>query len=391
MRNMLKQLVVPASLTVAASVACAAESVPAEQIVRLADGAYPNESITKPAGMKTYTVFRPTEETDKFNHNPQIMSFQGKLYATWQATPRDENSHDSKGVLAVSEDGGKSWSTPQVLHPPSQKKGLWRSPGPMWTDGRVLVSTNALRADGYPARTWITEIRTTRNGEDWSEATELLDDFSPDQFHVLPDGRQLMVGQGRVQIDGSDWFAPRIFLNHRPTDRLAEWQEATVKHLRRDGHGALVRNIEPAVFTRRDGALVMLARDFDRSGRILVSLSRDRGVSWSVPVESNIPENVYGNKQCAGNLPDGTPFFLFTPPGSGRGPLMLAVGGDGLTFDRIYEIRKNPPPLAFPGRAKYPGFSYPAAMADEKHLYVIYATGKEHVELSIIDLASIQP
>jgi hypothetical protein len=369
----------------------AAETTPADQIVKLATGAYPDASITTPGGMKTHTVYRPTAETDKFSHNARIMPFKGKLYATWQATPRNENSTDSKGVLSVSGDGGSTWSAPTVLHEPiDEPDHLWRSPESLWTDGKTLSSLTSKRQHGYPAKTQTTEVRTTVDGVNWSEPEKLMGDVRVQDFHVLPGGRQLLVGEGRVRIGGRDWFGSRIFYNDKEKDGLSNWTEAELPNLLPKG-GSIARDIEPAVFTRRDGNLVMLARDYGRSGHVLVSLSTDRGQTWSTPVESNIPENAYGNKQCAGNLPDGTPYFLFTPPGSGRGPLMLAVGGDGQTFDRIFEIRSDPPPVEFDGRSKYPGFSYPDAVAHDGKLYVIYATGKEHVDLSVIPTKSIVP
>ncbi|MCC6682158.1 MAG: hypothetical protein IT445_14750, partial [Phycisphaeraceae bacterium] len=65
-------------------------------------------------GAQTITIYRAEDDSAKFSNHPQITWFKGYYYATWQATPKDEDSDDSVAVFSRSADGS-NWSAPQVL------------------------------------------------------------------------------------------------------------------------------------------------------------------------------------------------------------------------------------------------------------------------------------
>jgi hypothetical protein len=82
----------------------------------------------KPApGAQTFTVFAPTEETDRFSNGVVLIPFKGRLYAQWQSSARDEDSADTWVAYSVSDDG-QTWSVPMSLAPAGEG-GVMRSSG----------------------------------------------------------------------------------------------------------------------------------------------------------------------------------------------------------------------------------------------------------------------
>jgi hypothetical protein len=126
-------------------------------------------------------------------------------------------------------------------------------------------------------------------------------------------------------------------------------------------------------------------RDQTSTYRKMVSMSYDRGETWSEPVVTDIPDARV--KQSAGNLPDGTAFLAGNPTGAKRRyPLVLLFSHDGIHFDKALLLRAGGSelqPQRYPGKAKTLGYSYPKSMVHKGKLYVSYSTNKEDVECTI--------
>jgi len=135
---------------------------------------------------------------------------------------------------------------------------------------------------------------------------------------------------------------------------------------------------------------VMIFRDQNSSYRKIISYSLDDGVTWSKPLQSEMPDA--RTKQSAGNLSDGTAFMAGSPvTNSLRSPLAVVLSADGKTFDTAFLLRSNAsdPELIYEGKAKRKGFHYCKSAVYEGYLYVGYATNKEAVEISIVPEASL--
>lgn len=68
----------------------------------------------QPLAADTVTVFS-AEPGAQYNHHPQITAWRGRLYATWSSGLIHEDFPGQQMVMAVSEDGGDSWSSPTVV------------------------------------------------------------------------------------------------------------------------------------------------------------------------------------------------------------------------------------------------------------------------------------
>lgn len=76
----------------------------------------PDLGLRTAPGTETFTVFAPTEGSDKFSNRVVLVPFRGRLYAQWQSSARDEDTADTWVAYAVSDDG-RMWSAPRVLAP----------------------------------------------------------------------------------------------------------------------------------------------------------------------------------------------------------------------------------------------------------------------------------
>jgi hypothetical protein len=136
---------------------------------------------------------------------------------------------------------------------------------------------------------------------------------------------------------------------------------------------------------------VMVFRDQNSTFYQLASESSDRGVTWTTPATTNMPDS--RAKQSAGNLPDGSAFLVNCPSGNkDRFPLVITLSKDGEIFDTAFVLRKGGKdlqPLRYEGRYKRPGYNYPKSIVWNGCFYVSYATNKEDVEITRVPLKSL--
>lgn len=350
----------------------------------------------KPApGAQTFTVFAPTQETDRFSNGVVLIPFKGRLYAQWQSSARDEDSADTWVAYSVSDDG-ESWSAPRPLTPAGEG-GVMRSSGGWWTDGQVLVAYANVWPDGFQSGAGgYAEYRTSSDGRTWSEPRRVMG----------ADGRPVegVIEQDPHRIDGRVLAAfhlrPGMIAKPFFTDDplgVAGWTEGRMTNLPRDMATAaapherrLSREIEPSLFRRADGCAVMVFRDEELSFRQLAAESCDRGVTWTTPVLTAMPDS--RAKQSAGNLPDGSAYLVNAPNSDRpRMPLAVTVSRDGRLFDRSWLLRGQGDlqPLRFEGKYKRPGYHYPKSVVWKGWLYVGYAANKEDVQVTRLPLEAL--
>jgi hypothetical protein len=343
-------------------------------------------------GAETFTIFRPGPDDNRYNHGVVLLPFQGRLYAQWQTSKRDEDAPDTHVVYSVSDDG-ETWSAPRLLAPAMEygaENGI-RSSGGWWSDGATLVAyINEWPAmEGQP-KGGRTVYRSSPDGERWSAmhpVTGVDGEPVPGVFEqdprALPDGRIVSA----FHLQPGLQVAP--FYTEDPLG-VSGWTRGRMQNLPHD-NPASSRELEPSWFRRPDGALVMLFRDQANSYRKLASVSRDRGASWTTPALTDVPDS--RSKQSAGNLPDGSAFLVGNPTTDRRRyPLAILLSADGRRFDRAWLLRAGGAdlqPLRHEGRYKRPGFSYPKSVLWGDYLYVGYATNKEDLELTRVAVEAL--
>lgn len=375
---------------------------PVDPPYRVAPGVFqpdrPDLGLQPAPGTQTITVFAPGADTDRFSNGVVLIPFKGRLYAQWQSSARDEDAPDTWVAWSVSDDG-LTWPAPRVLAQAGEKTGqggLMRSSGGWWTDGETLVAYINVWPDGFQSGAGgYAEYRLSRDGETWSEPRRIMGADGRPVEGVIEQDPHLIGGRLMTGFHLRPGMIATPFFTDDPLG-VTGWTAGRMQNLPRDASGAaaehekrLSREIEPSLFQRGDCA-VMVFRDEELSFRQLAAKSCDRGVTWTTPVLTDMPDA--RAKQSAGNLPDGTAYLVNAPnTDRPRMPLAVTLSDDGRVFDRSFLLRRvgDLQPLRYEGQYKRPGYHYPKSVVWNDGLYVGYATNKEDVQITRVPLASL--
>ncbi|WP_165185696.1 sialidase family protein [Caulobacter soli] len=356
----------------------------------------PDLGLKRAPGTETFTIFAPTAKTDRFSNGVVLIPFKGRLYAQWQSSAQDEDSADTWVAYSVSGDG-RTWSAPRALAPAGEN-GVMRSSGGWWTDGRVLVAYANVWPEGFQSGAGgYAEYRTSRDGRTWSAPRRVTGADGHPVEGVIEQDPHLIDGRVMTAFHLRPGMVAKPFFTDDPLG-VAGWTEGRMANLPRDvasdtaapHERRLSREIEPSLFRRADGCVVMVFRDEALSFRQLAAQSCDRGVTWTTPALTAMPDS--RAKQSAGNLPDGAAYLVNAPNGDRvRMPLAVTVSADGRLFDRSWLLRGRDDlqPLRFEGRYKRPGYHYPKSVVWKDHLYVGYSANKEDVQVTRVPLTSL--
>lgn len=354
----------------------------------LFDRGQPDLGLQPAPSARSFTIFRAQPDGDHYANGAALIAFRGRLFAQWQSSARDEDSADTWVAYATSDDQGATWSTPRPLAP-SGSRGEMQSSGGWWTDGETLVAYLNVWPAGFGAPAGGHAVyRLSTDGEHWSEPRRVLGRDGEPLAGIL---EQDIHGYAH-RLHTTFHLPPGLIATPHFTDDprgLSGWTAGALPHLPAT-NAKTSRELEPSLFARADGSLVMVFRDQASSYRQLASVSLDRGVTWSRPEITTMPDA--RAKQSAGNLPDGTAFLVNCPSGTReRLPLALTLAREGTHFDRAFVLRGTAdlPPQRFDGRYKRPGYHYPKSLVAGDFLYVVYATNKEDIELTRVPLTAL--
>ncbi|MBS2100116.1 exo-alpha-sialidase [Carboxylicivirga linearis] len=334
---------------------------------------------------ETFTIYTATDSTDKYVNGAVMTSFKGKLYCMWQSSEKDEDSTDTWVAYSSSNDG-INWETPKVFE--TSPENAYCTSGGWWVKGDTIIAfINEWSYDESP-RFCKVKYRMSTDGVLWSDkesvtwadGSEMIGAFEQDP-HQITSGR----------IINAVHISPGLHVTPVFTDdayAISGWQKGDMINM--EYSGDVTREIEPSTYQRKDGASVMVFRDQKSSFCKLASVSLDEGRSWSEPMLTNMPDA--RTKQSAGNLPDGSAYFVGNPlTNKSRMPLVLTLSEDGHVFNKAFVLRKasDLPQLKYEGKYKRQGYHYPKSMVADGFLYTSYTTNKERVECTRIPLHTL--
>ena len=342
--------------------------------------------LGKAPGTETFTVFRAGEGTDHFSHGAVLAAFKGRLYCMWQSSAEDEDTPDTWTACCTSEDGGRTWSEPMVLCPSPEGDAYASAGGWNICGDEIIAYINVFTQKNAVGHVLWT---SSKDGLHWSEPQDLLmadgsrmDAIIEQDIHVLPGGRLLTAAHR------TPGMAVCPVYTDDPTGK-GGWQYAD---FRCTPIAKSSRELEPSLYLKRDGTVVMMFRDQGSSFRKLAAQSTDGGVTWTEAVLTNVPDS--RAKQSAGNLPDGTAFFVSNPVAcKNRYPLVLTLSRDGTLFDRAFLLRgaDELPLVRYPAGGRHrPGFSYPKSLVHDGWLYVVYAVNKQDIECTRVPVKALK-
>ena len=343
--------------------------------------------LTMTDDTKTVTIFSPTDETHHYANGVVMIAFKDVLYCMWQSSQTDEDAPETCVMYSKSTDEGITWTKPEPLAAATDSS-YCTSGGWISTKDTLTAFINVWPKGMQPTSGYTYYIYST-DGSRWSEPQpvrmadgQAMNGVMEQDPYPMADGR----------IVGAAHFQPGLHVVPIYTDDPTGHSGWHRGHMTVHDRGKQSQELEPSLYQQRDGTLTMVFRDQNSSFRKMVSLSHDRGETWTEPTVSNIPDARV--KQSAGNLPDGTVYLVGNPTGAKRRyPLVALFSHDGIRFDKAILLRaggSDLQPQRYPGKAKTIGYNYPKSMVYNGRLYVAYATNKEDVECTIINIKTEQ-
>ncbi|MBR1538097.1 MAG: exo-alpha-sialidase [Bacteroidales bacterium] len=336
--------------------------------------------------IRTMTVYEPSAEGEHYGNNAVLTYFKGAFYCMWQSSATDEDAPDTHLVYSRSRDG-RHWPAPETLVPCTDS--TFASSGGWATCGDTLVAFVNLLTEMQAGGTahWL----VTTDGRHWSEPSPVRMADGKPMEGILEQDPHLVAGSGPgagSRLVGAAHFRPGLKARPIYTDDLSGRSGWHIGTIEMEDHGTQSRGIEPSLYRRPDGAVVMLFRDQASTFRKLASVSTDRGETWTTPELTELTDG--RSKQCAGNLPDGRIYVIGNPvPAKDRTTLAIQWSDDGRSFTDPIPLRtpQDLPPRRYEGKYKTPGYSYPKAFLHGRHLYVSYSENKERIVITRIKIA----
>lgn len=333
--------------------------------------------------VETFTIFSPSDTTDHYANGVVMTAWHNSLYCMWQSSKTDEDSPDTWVAYSRSLDGGLTWTAPLAIMRADEHYS-YTSGGWLINGDTLIALVNRWPHEMLPRGGEACYCAST-DGQHWSTPHPLLMADGTTMKGVIEQD-PLRLADGRLV--GAAHFQPGLHVCPIYTDdprALTGWHRAKFES---EDRGKQSRELEPSQYLLPDGTIVMLFRDQQTTYRKRFSLSNDQGETWTAPADTDIPDARV--KQSAGNLPDGSVFLVANPTGcKRRWPLVVLLSSDGLCFHQAILLRAGDAdlqPQHYAGKAKTLGYNYPKSFLLGGHLYVAYATNKEDVQFSRLQI-----
>jgi len=334
-----------------------------------------------------------------YNHHPSITKFKGRFIAVWSDGMKDEDAPGQRVVFAVSPDFFH-WGAPQVLASPSRYEG--DTMNVLTAAGFHHFGDSLVAYYGeYSPRRQHTHLwaKVSGDGLHWSDPMDMGVPVNPNHGPQAAGGGRLIISgnftfpytddpRGLSGWKMSSFYPDTLYKEDNPATFYAPAARMGLPPLC-EGSFYMTGGGAPG----EDSSLHMLLRVTGKGwkGRLWLTESRDRGVHWSFPRETGFTDN--DSKFHFGRLPDGRWYYMGIPDSVhhyARTPLVLAVSGDGQSFDRCWVMADEPYTLKAEGLWKGGQYGYPHTMIDGAYLYVIISRQKESIEVLRCKLSQLK-
>ena len=327
-------------------------------------------------------IYQPDKEW-LYSHHPYICFFKNKLVAIWSNGKKDEDASGQRVVFAVS-DKFKTWSKPSVLALASvyndTLSNVLTAAG-FHQYGDTLV---AYYGEYSPVRThtklW---AKTSTDGIQWSQPIDLHIPVNANHGPTaVTNGRLIICGnftfpytddpKGLTGWKMSSFYSDSLYKEDNPATFYAPAEKMKLPPLCE------------ASFFQTDAVIHALLRVTGKGwkGKLWLTESKNNGISWSFPVETNFTDN--DSKFHFGRLPNKQFYYVGIPDTLhhyDRNPLVLSVSNDGKNFNQQFIIANSIYQLKKEGLWKGGQYGYPHTMINNGYMYVIVSRQKEAIEL----------
>lgn len=316
------------------------------------------------------------------NQHNYLIHHDGRFWAMWSDGPRVEDMVGQVVKYSTSVDGLK-WDAPKLLtgYPPGsgpdsphyntrKKEGLRYISRGLWVrEGQLLALVSLDEAAGFFGESL--ELRAFRwnpTEKKWVDGgvvqKNAINNFPPQR---LPTGEWAMTRRKHDYKDtGVEFLIGGV-------KALESWTSVPV--VRGAGGDVALKAEEPIWWTLPDGNLMALFRDNGRSQSLFRAFSTDSGRTWSTPVQTDFPDA--RSKLHGLRMSDGRYALVSNSNPKKRDPLTLAIGRDGMTFDRLFYV--------VGGRH----VDYPHMIEHGGYLYIAHSGAKMSVEVERVRISDL--
>ncbi|MBW3599420.1 MAG: exo-alpha-sialidase [Planctomycetes bacterium] len=318
------------------------------------------QSAPSPAVVKEEFIYDepPTPQC----HASTIAETKAGLVTAWFGGTHEK--HPDVGIWLSRFDGEK-WSEPvEVANGVESKENRY----PCWNPvlfqpekGPLLLFYKV----GPSPSTWWGMLKTSDDGgAAWSEARR------------LPEGILGPIKNKPIMIDGvllcgssTEHDGWRLHFE-RSTDLGKTWQSTGPIH-----DGRTFAAIQPTLLTLDDGSILALCRS--RQGKIVQTVSRDGGKTWSELIAAELPNPNAGIDGVT--LDDGRHLLVYNHTPRGRSPLNVAISKDGRSWKPLVVLEDQP------GEYSYPAVIQPS----DGKVHITYTWKRTRVKHVVLDPAKL--
>ena len=311
------------------------------------------------SGISYVHVHDPGEEIGTFLHEAAIVEFEGVLYASWYNCKEKELVGYTPIVGRRSYDGGKTWTSPEIIAEDRSGKILYCPPVYGICDGKLYMLLNQMvSADHmHSFDLYVLNKETDQFEFLWSRPIPFK--LNTNVVH-LPNGKLMLPGR-IAELDGFPNTPAVMISDSGKID--AEWRVVKVAPNGDLTDGSYLVHPETTLLCC-DNVLYLFNRN-DRRKVPLVYVSRDFGESWSEAMSHDIP--YVNSKIYSGMLSDGRFYLIANTENFDRSKLVLYVSEKGtLRFTKrkvLIDCVRSADDMKM--------CHYPAAVESDGKLYII--------------------
>ena len=118
------------------------------------------------ATVHTVTIFSPKENDYHYANGVVITAFKGKLYCMWQRSVTDEDAPETSVVYSMSEDNGKTWSSPRMIA--EANDSTYCTSGGWISTNDTLIAFINIWPKGLEPKGGYVCYKETTDGEQWT-------------------------------------------------------------------------------------------------------------------------------------------------------------------------------------------------------------------------------
>ncbi len=328
-----------------------------------------------------------------YNHHASITHFKNKFIAIWSDGMKDEDKPGQRVLFATSKDF-YHWLKPGVLATPRVYKddtlNILTAAGFHQFNDTLVAYFGEYSPHRTNTHLW---AKTSTDGQHWSKAINMRVPVNPNHGpEKIANGRLIISGnftfpytddyRGLSGWTMTSFYADSFYKQDNPATFYAPAEKNNLPPL-----------CEGSFFQTNDGILHMLLRATGEGwkGRLWLTESKDNGMHWSFPVETEFTDN--DSKFHFGRLPDKRFYYVGIPDTMhhyARTPLVLSLSKDGKLFDKNYIIADQPYTLKKEGLYKGGQYGYPHTIIYGGYMYVIISRVKEAIEVIRFKINQLQ-